>query len=174
MYVTVYRAFGGDELMALDNKGIYLAEIDRKYPKVFQSLGYDVMLDTDSMYKPKVVSTFQLCVNTILTLLFMKPGQYPSIPVLGIDIESYLHEYSDDPNIPIEITTKLNEQCNRLQLTGIKINCYIDKLSDNSTDALVVDVTGTERLSYGSKGSRVLIGITYDKLKRLYTKQIYL
>ena len=160
--------------MALDNKGIYLAEIDRKYPKVFQSLGYDVMLDTDSMYKPKVISTFQLCVNTILTLLFMKPGQYPSIPDLGIDIESYLHEYSDDPNIPIEIATKLNEQCNRLQLTGIKINCYIDKLSDNSTDALVVDVTGTERLSYGSKGRRVLIGITYDKLKRLYTKQIYL
>ena len=61
-----------------------------------------------------------MCINSILTLLFMKPGQYPSIPELGIDIESYLHEYSDDRTIPQKIKTMLNDQCNRIEVTGYK------------------------------------------------------
>ena len=155
----------------LDEKGIYLAEINKKYPRTFQTLGYDVVLDYDSAYKPKVISTFEMCVNIILTLLYMKPGQYPSIPELGIDIESYLHEYSDDPNIPNTIKEKLLDQCNKLEATGISIDCLFDKIDDN--DALVVQVTGTERLGYGSKSHRVIIGITYDKLNKLYSKKIY-
>ena len=79
--------------MLYDNqKGIYLNEVNRKYPRSSQMLGYDVLLDTDSMYKPKVISSFEMIVNSILTILFMKPGQYPSIPELGINIESYLFE----------------------------------------------------------------------------------
>ena len=82
----------------LDPKGIYLDEINRRYPKSCQPLGYDVLLDTDSMYKPKIIPSFELTVNSIITLLMMKPGQYPSVPELGLDIESYLFEYSDDKN----------------------------------------------------------------------------
>jgi len=158
--------------MALDEKGIYLAEVNKKYPRTFQPLGYDVLMDTDSMYKPKVISTFEMCVNSILTLLFMKPGQYPSIPDLGIDIESYLHEYSDDPTIPAKIKNELSEQCNRIEITGIQIDCYFSKTNDG-VDALVVEVKGTEKLGYGSEGHHILIGITYDKLNRLYAKKRY-
>ena len=82
--------------MALDTKGIWLDEVSGKYPENFQYLKYDVALDYDSMYKPKILSSFESGINIILTLLFMKPGQYPSIPELGIDIESYLFRYSDD------------------------------------------------------------------------------
>jgi hypothetical protein len=93
--------------MALDEKGITLAEVVTKYPRTFQTLGYDVLMDVDSFGKPKVISTFEMCINSILLLLKMKPGQYPSIPELGIDIEQYLHEYSDDPKIISEIQNKL-------------------------------------------------------------------
>lgn len=158
--------------MALDEKGIRLNEVTAKYPRSFQTLGYDVLMDTDSAYKPKVISTFEMCINSVLTLLYMKPGQYPSIPDLGIDIESYLHEYADDPTIPNLIHSKLMDQCNRLQLTGITINCYIDKLNDG-TNALVVDITGSERMSYGSKSNHVIIGISYDKLNRLYARKVF-
>ena len=130
-------------------------------------------MDTDSTYKPKVISTFEMCVNTIITLLYMKPGQYPSIPELGIDIESYLHEYADDPNIPSEIKNKLTDQCNRIEVTGIQIDCYIDQ-TDDGTNALVVKVTGTDKLGYGSQSGNVIIGISYDKLNRLYVRKSYI
>ena len=159
--------------MALDEKGITLAEIRNKYPPDFQILNYDVLMDSDSMYKPKVISSFDLIINSILTLLFMKPGQYPSIPELGIDIESYLHEYADDPNIPSEIKNKLTDQCNRIEVTGIQIDCYIDQ-TDDGTNALVVKVTGTDKLGYGSQSGNVIIGISYDKLNRLYVRKSYI
>lgn len=159
--------------MGLDPKGIALAEVSNKYPRSFQTLGYDVLLDVDSMYKPKVITTFQMCVNAISTLLFMKPGQYPSIPDLGIDIESYLHEYADDPNTPAKIKTSLQEQCNRINIVGIDVDCSIDQFPDG-TNALVVKITATEKLAYGSQGNTVIIGISHDKLNRLYAKQTYL
>ena len=91
----------------LDEAGITLQEVNKKYPSRSQVLKYDTCMDYDAANKPKVISSFEMCVNMILTLLFMKPGQYPSIPELGINIESYLFEYADDPSIPREIKTKL-------------------------------------------------------------------
>ena len=148
--------------MALDEKGIRLSEVTQKYPKTFQTLGYDVLLDTDSMYKPKIISTFELCINSILTLLFMKPGQYPSIPELGID-----------STIPMTIRDKILDQCNRIAITGIQLECFIEKL-ESGTNALVIKITGTDRLAYGSGSSNVIIGISYDKLNRLYVRKSYI
>ena len=158
--------------MALDTKGITLAEVTNKYPASFQTLGYDILMECDAYNKPKVISTFEMCVNAILTLLKMKPGQYPSIPELGIDIEKYLHEYADDPNIPNEIKTKLLEQCNKLQEVDITIDVYIERANDG-VNALVVKVEGSDTLTYGEKHPGVIIGITYDKLNRLYSRKVY-
>ena len=156
----------------LDTVGITLSEVNGKYPQKLQSLNYDVVLDSDSMYKPKVISTFELAVNTILTLLFMKPGQYPSIPELGIDIESYLYEYSDDKRIPSAIRNKLIDQCNYIDIIGINIDVRFDKTSDGF-DALVIDISGNEYVCYGNESSHVIIGISYDKLNRLYVRKLY-
>lgn len=157
--------------MALDIKGITLSEIKGKYPPVFQTLNYDVLLDADSMYKPKVISTFDQAINTIMMLLFMKPGQYPSIPELGIDIESYLFEYADNKNIPNEIKNKLIDQCNYIDIIGIDIDVRLDKTVDGY-DALVVEIIGNDKICYGSEGAHVIIGITYDKMNRLYARKI--
>ena len=157
----------------LDEKGIKLAEISTRYPRTFQTLGYDALLDVDECNKPKVVSSFKMCINIILTLLFMKPGQYPSIPDLGIDIEKYLHEYADDRNIPMKIRDALDDQCNRLQISGLTYDIFNDITADG-INALVIDIKGTERLAYGSESTHVIIGITYDKLNRLYVKHTYI
>lgn len=157
----------------LDEKGIKLAEVEYKFPRQFQTLGYDAVLDLDDYGKPKVLSSFEMMVNAILTLLFMKPGQFPSIPELGIDINSYLLEYSDDPKIPRKIETMLNDQCNRLQVTGLTFECYIDRKTIPGVDALVIKITATERLARGSEGDIVYIGISYDKLNQLYISKRY-
>lgn len=155
----------------LDPKGITLQEVNKKYPSSVQTLGYDCLLDYDSAYKPKVISTFEMCVNIILTLLYMKPGQYPSIPELGINIESYLFEYADDNTIPQKIKSMLDDQCNRLSLTGIDIECMLDKLENNP--ALIIQVTGSDTLCIGSETNKVVIGISYDRLNQIYSKKIY-
>jgi hypothetical protein len=130
-------------------------------------------MDVDAYNKPKVISTFDMCINAILTLLKMKPGQYPSIPELGIDVEKYLHEYADDPNIPGEIKSKLMDQCNRLQTVDIDIDVYIDR-SQDGTNALIIKITGSDTLTYGEKTQGVIIGITYDKLNQLYSRKVYI
>ena len=158
--------------MALDEKGITLAEVNKKYPRTVQTLGYDVVLDYDAAHKPKVISSFEMCINIILTLLFMKPGQYPSIPDLGIDIEQYLHEYSDNKGIPNIITNKLNEQCNRLGVTGITFDCSFDMLE--GINVLVIQINGTERMAIGSESNKVILGISYDKLNKVYSKKVYI
>ena len=159
--------------MPLDDKGITLDEVNRRYPRSFQTLNYDVLLDTNETHKPKVISTFEMCINTILTLLMMKPGQYPSIPELGLDIEQYLHEYSDDEDIPQLIQTELQKQCNKLQLTGIQIDVYFDT-SNSALNALAIQITGTDRLTYGQTSNQAIIGITYDQLDRLYIRKQYI
>lgn len=159
--------------MALDTKGITLSEVKNKYPPGFQTLNYDVLLDSDSMYKPKVISSFEQGINIILTLLFMKPGQYPSIPELGIDIESYLFEYADDPHIPQEIRNKLIDQCNYIDIVGLDISVRLDKTTEGY-DAVIIEVTGNERLGYGNESGHVIIGISYDKLNRLYVRKVSL
>lgn len=160
--------------MALDTKGINLDEVKGKFPRSFQVINYDVLLDTDSMYKPRVLSSFEQAINIILTLLFMKPGQFPSIPTLGIDIESYLFEYADDPKTPALIKEQLLDQCNLLDsIIDLDINVSIDKTSEGH-DALVIEITGGERLAYGNESSHIIIGISYDKLNRLYVKKLSL
>lgn len=159
--------------MALDGKGIWLNEVTGKYPEGFQYLKYDVALDYDSMYKPKILSSFESGINIVLTLLFMKPGQYPSIPELGLDIESYLFKYSDDKRIINELKTKLEDQCNIVGLVGFDIEISIQTMADGN-DALIIFISGTETLSYGSEGSKVVIGITYDKLQRLYIRKQFI
>jgi hypothetical protein len=152
-------------------EGISRDEVIKMYPEKFQALGYDVAFDTDSMGRPKVLSSFEVGVNIILTLLFMKPGQYPSIPDLGIDIESYLHEYADDERIPAEIKNKLSDQCNKLDISGLTIDVSFDKTSEG-IDALVIDITGNQYIAYGNETDHVIIGISYDKLNRLYVRRV--
>ena len=156
----------------LDEKGITLQEVNKKYPSSVQTLGYDVCMDFDSAYKPKVISTFEMCVNIIMTLLFMKPGQYPSLPEIGIDIESYLFEYADDKTIPKKIVTMIEDQCNRISLTGITIDCMFVELEGQP--ALLIQINAPERLAFGSPSNKAIIGISHDKLNQIYAKKIYI
>ena len=103
-----------------------------------------------------------MAINVVLTLLMMKPGQFPSIPELGIDIESYLFEYSDNKSLPSEIKNKLSDQCNMLDMSGLTIDVYFDK-TEEGHEALIVELTGTDRLAYGSDDSaHIIIGVRGD------------
>lgn len=60
--------------------------------------------------KPKVLSEAETYVRNLLTILFGKPGFYPSIPNLGMDIKQYLYQFSDSIDIA-KLKSKLAYQC---------------------------------------------------------------
>ena len=102
----------------------------------------------------------------------MKPGQYPSIPELGIDIESYLFQYSDDNKVLQSLQAKLRDQMNMLDVSGVDVNFYSDISSDGSNVLLVV-ITGNDFICKGVESNRVIVGITYSKLNELYIRKVY-
>jgi hypothetical protein len=55
----------------------------------------------------------------------------------------------------------------------ITIDVYVEHTNDGS-NALIVKVEGSDTLTYGEKHPVVIIGITYDKLNRLYTRKAYI
>jgi hypothetical protein len=84
-----------------------------------------------------------------------------------------MHEYSDNPTTCQKILLKLHEQLNRLDIMGISVDVSFDK-TDDGLDALLVEVTGNDRNTYGMPSNKVIIGITYDKLNRLYARRYYI
>lgn len=56
----------------------------------------DPVFGVNSYNKPKVLSPLESLVRNILMVLFGKPGFYPSIPDLGMDITKYLYMFEDE------------------------------------------------------------------------------
>lgn len=61
--------------------------------------------------KPKMLNESQTFATNILTLLFGRPGFYPSIPWLGIGIQDIMYKFFDsiDPDV---LKAKISYQCN--------------------------------------------------------------
>jgi hypothetical protein len=70
----------------------------------------DPAFGVNNFNEPKVLSVTETIARNIMLILFGKPGFYPSMPELGMDIGQYLYEFED--NIDTEgIKSKLVEQC---------------------------------------------------------------
>ena len=79
-------------------------------------MGVNTIASVDPVYgvnhfnQTKVLSESETLINNILMILFGKPGFYPSIPYLGMDIEGYLYMLEDEVD-PVEIKAQLASQC---------------------------------------------------------------
>lgn len=70
----------------------------------------DPTFSVNNFNKPKVLSSMETYVNNILMLLFGKPGFYPSLPTIGMDIGQYLYRFEGEVNTE-EIKVRLATQC---------------------------------------------------------------
>lgn len=135
-------------------------------------LGYDATFELNEFNEPRIRSEIEVVKNTILYILFSKPGQYPSLPTIGLDIESYLYSFYDEIN-PEDLKNKIVSQCNAL-------GCYFDtgmvaikKQIYKNKPSLLIHIEGTESYPNGYMkdsgriSDRYLIGITYDDLNRM-------
>lgn len=74
------------------------------------TINIDPTFTVNAYNKPKMLSNKETYVNNILMLLFGKPGFYPSIPSIGMDIQQYLYKFEDEINVE-SIKNKLSKQC---------------------------------------------------------------
>lgn len=73
-------------------------------------LGKDPSFGLDEFQGPKYHNETETVAFSILNLLFGKPGYFPSMPDLGIDIQQYLYSFWDEVDVNM-IKAKIIAQC---------------------------------------------------------------
>lgn len=135
------------------------------------TIGYDSTFELNEFNNPRIRSEIETVKNIILTILFMKPGQYPSLPQIGIDIESMLYSFYDEINTE-DLKQKIIVQCEALGVFFNKGNIGILKTKYKGQPALLIHIEGEEIYPSGYKKDnnrdtkKYLIGLTFDEVSK--------
>ena len=62
------------------------------------SIGCDVTFELNEFNNPRIKSEIETLKDIILFILFSRPGQYPSLPQIGLNIRDYLYDFYDEIN----------------------------------------------------------------------------
>lgn len=139
-------------------------------------IGYDTAFALNDFSQPKLRSELELVKNTLLYILFTKPGQYPSLPNIGLDIETLLYNFYDEIDVN-EFIKDIAAQCNALGAYFNDGTIQIKKVRYKDAPSLIIYIDGTESYpvvdNYLINGSTMLgpnqymIGITFDELDKM-------
>lgn len=135
-------------------------------------LGYDTTFELNEFNQPRIRSEIELIKNSILFILFSKPGQYPSLPTIGLNIETLLYSYYDELDVN-DLKGRIIEQCNALGTFFDQNSIAIMKTKYKGEPSLLIHVEGKESYPRGymrdqvKTTNRYLIGITFDEFKRM-------
>ena len=134
-------------------------------------IGYDTTFELSEFKKPRIRSEVETAKNVILFILFAKKGQYPSLPMIGMDIESLLFSFYDEIDCD-GMKNEIIEQCAALKFYFESSILSIKKMIYKDMPSLVISISGKE--SYPPNYMRdhiatnsYIIGISFDKLNRL-------
>ena len=136
------------------------------------TIGYDTTFELNEFNEPKIRSEMETLKNVIMFILFAKPGQYPSLPQIGMDIQNVLYSFYDELDVE-ELKQKLIEQCSMLGGYLNQGTVDIRKTKYKSQPSLMIHIQGTETYPDGYKKDMVgnsekyLIGITYDEMNNM-------
>lgn len=76
--------------------------------------GVDPVIGLNNFNQAKYLNESETIANSILNLLFGKPGFFPSMPNLGINIQSYLYSFWDEVDVNF-IKAQIAAQCGALK-----------------------------------------------------------
>ena len=97
----------------------------------------DPVYGVNNFNETKVLTEEETLVNNILMILFGKPGFYPSIPWLGMDIQQYLYKFEDEID-DLKIKSKLASQCRE----------FLPNIEDGSMDVYSTTYQGRSMLIF--------------------------
>ncbi len=133
-------------------------------------VGKEVLFDFDNFKQPKTLSENETIARQIINLLMMRPGNLPSMPDVGINIEQYLYTLQEDLDSD-EIIKQIYTQCGQLMpfisLREVKILIYpyneVDWLIVYIPFSTVIEETGLY-LGFNSTGSQVNVSYQFKDL----------
>lgn len=135
-------------------------------------IGYDLTFELNEFGQPKLRSEIEVIKDAILFILFATPGQYPSLPTIGIDIQSLLYSRYEEIDVD-SLKQKIIQQCNAVGVYFNNGSVAIRKTKYKGEPSLLIHIAGKESypngyLSDPNKNSEeYLIGITYDELHKM-------
>lgn len=133
-------------------------------------LGYDTSFAIDAFGKPRIVSEAELIKNVVMFVLFARPGQYPSLPNIGLDIQSMLYSFYDEIDNN-DLRDKIINQCGALGLYFDSGNINVRKVIYRGKPSLMIHIEGTESIPDGYNNTddteKYQIGITFDELNQM-------
>lgn len=116
----------------------------------------------DDYKRVKVQSEKETIVNDMLMILYGKPGFYPSIPSLGMNIREYLYRPEDEVNTD-QIKSVMRAQCND----------FGDYIDDGSLDVVKTTYLGETLIIFilpevDDNGEKLAaLGVTLNSKKEL-------
>ena len=94
----------------------------------------------DKFRKPKLLTGYEVVLQSILMVLFGKPGCYPSIPELGMYIQQYRMQRLDTIKIG-ELESTLKYQCGILRNGAVSTDVSMVKVqTDDLNEMLVITI----------------------------------
>lgn len=134
------------------------------------TIGYDTTFELNEFNEPRIRSEIEVLKDAVLFLLFSRPGQYPSLPMIGLNIQDYLYEFYDEIDED-ELKNKITEQCEMIGYYIKNGTFDLKKVKYQGQPSLIIHIEGTEEFppSYKhdqvGKSKRYMIGLTYNDMK---------
>lgn len=136
-------------------------------------VGYETTFELNEFNQPRIRSELETVKDAVLFILFTKPGQYPSLPNIGLNIQSMLYSYYDEIDVN-DIKRRIVSQCEALGTYFENNTIQIQKTKYKNKPSLLIHIQGTETFPKGymkdyitESRNQYLIGITYDELNRM-------
>lgn len=136
-------------------------------------VGYETTFELNEFNQPRIRSELETVKDIVLFILFSKPGQYPSLPNIGLDIQGMLYGYYDELDVD-DLKRKIISQCEALDTYFEKGCIQIKKTKYKNKPSLMIQIAGTESFPPGymkdyitESKNQYLIGITYDELNNM-------
>lgn len=117
----------------------------------------EVGFGKDNFSKPKVLSKKDSIVQIIKHILFLKPGQLPSLPFIGVDIMRYINPMIDDDDLQ-NISERIVAQCYtvapHLDISGVIVRSMMYK----ERPVLVIVIP----INVDDESETLMIGVSKD------------
>ena len=136
------------------------------------TMGYDLTFELNEFGNPRIRSEIETVKDVLLTVLFTRKGEIPSLPTVGIGLEDFLYEAFDEIDEDA-LKQDIVEQCEMMQMYFSRSAIQIKKLTYKDKPLLMIQINGTE--TYPSSylhdnigvSDQYNIGISFDETNNL-------
>lgn len=101
----------------------------------------EVCFEEDNFQQPKVLNIKESIAQLFLNIFLMKPGNMPSLPNIGINIEKYLYEFEENIDLD-ELKKEIFNQCSQLVsfVSLGEIQAYVLPYEDTTILLIVIPI----------------------------------